>query len=131
MRWAAAVEPPAGPLRASAAPPVRFPNVYGIDMPAPSEFVAHERTEEEIGREIGADWLIYQRLDDLVQCAAEGNPEIKRFECSVFDGNYVTGDVDADYLARIAGARSDLAKAQRTLRGAEDVKPTADLHDHV
>ncbi|MEE2893775.1 MAG: amidophosphoribosyltransferase [Pseudomonadota bacterium] len=116
---------------ASAAPPVRFPNVYGIDMPAPSEFVAHERTEEEIGREIGADWLIYQRLDDLVQCAAEGNPEIKRFECSVFDGNYVTGDVDADYLARIAGARSDLAKAQRTLRGAEDVKPTADLHDHV
>ena len=116
---------------ASAAPPVRFPNVYGIDMPAPSEFVAHERTEEEIGREIGADWLFYQRLDDLVQCAREGNPEIERFECSVFDGRYATGDVDASYLARIAGARSDLAKARRTHRGPEEIEPTADLHDHV
>ncbi|MEE4298157.1 MAG: amidophosphoribosyltransferase [Pseudomonadales bacterium] len=116
---------------ASAAPPVRFPNVYGIDMPAATEFVAHGRTEEEVAREIGADWLVYQQLDDLVQCAAEGNPQIRRFECSVFDGRYVTGDVDARYLARIAGARNDGAKQSRQFAGAGSEVTTSDLHDHV
>jgi amidophosphoribosyltransferase len=98
---------------ASAAPPVRYPNVYGIDMPAPEEFVAHGRTEEEICRQIGADRLFYQRLDDLIACAREGNPEIEAFECSVFDGHYVTGDVDASYLSAISVHRSDAAKAER------------------
>jgi len=119
---------------ASAAPPVRYPNVYGIDMPAATEFVAHGRTEEEIGREIGADWLVYQALEDLVQCSAEGNPAIRRFESSVFDGQYVTGDVDDRYLERIAGARNDGAKARRRGAGGggeEGEATTADLHDHV
>lgn len=116
---------------ASAAPPVRYPNVYGIDMPAPTEFVAHGRTEEEVARAIGADWLVYQQLEDLVQCAAEGNPGIRRFECSVFDGSYVTGDVDDRYLARIAGARSDGAKQSRQLAGSGADVTTSDLHDHV
>jgi amidophosphoribosyltransferase len=98
---------------ASAAPPVRYPNVYGIDMPAPEEFVAHGRTEEEICQQIGADRLFYQRLDDLIACAKEGNPEIEAFECSVFDGHYVTGDVDASYLSAISVHRSDAAKAER------------------
>jgi amidophosphoribosyltransferase len=98
---------------ASAAPPVRYPNVYGIDMPAPEEFVAHGRTEEEICQQIGADRLFYQRLDDLIACAKDGNPEIEAFECSVFDGHYVTGDVDASYLSAISVHRSDAAKAER------------------
>ena len=118
---------------ASAAPPVRYPNVYGIDMPAAAEFVAHERTEEEVAREIGADWLVYQDLDDLVACAAEGNRAIRRFECSVFDGRYVTGDVDARYLERIAGTRNDGAKQRRVEHGAgvEEGETLSDLHDHV
>lgn len=98
---------------ASAAPPVRYPNVYGIDMPAPEEFVAHGRTEAEICAVIGADRLFYQRLEDLVACAKEGNPAIEHFECSVFDGHYVTGDVHEAYLAAISVNRSDAAKAER------------------
>ena len=119
---------------ASAAPPVRFPNVYGIDMPAPLEFVAHGRSDEQVGAHIGADWLIYQDLDDLVQCAAEGNAAIDRFDCSVFDGRYVTGDVDDAYLRRISEARSDDAKQERTPRsgGGEEGETTlSDLYDHV
>jgi amidophosphoribosyltransferase len=120
---------------ASAAPPVRYPNVYGIDMPAAKEFVAHGRTEEEIGRFIGADRLFYQELEDLVSCAAEGNPAIRRFDCSVFDGRYVTGDVDDAYLERISAARNDLAKQRREARrgsdGVEGEHAASDLHDHV
>ena len=71
---------------ASAAPPVRFPNVYGIDMPAKSELIAHGHTTEEICELIGADGLIYQDLSDLIASAREGNPEIEQFDCSVFDG---------------------------------------------
>ena len=80
---------------ASAAPGVRYPNVYGIDMPSASELIAHGRSDEEVGELIGADWLIYQDLEDLIASASEGNDSIKRFECSVFDGEYVTGDVDS------------------------------------
>lgn len=97
----------------SAAPPVRHPNVYGIDMPAAQELIAHDRSIDDITREIGADWLVYQDLDDLVDCAREGNPKIEDFECSVFDGRYVTGDIDAGYLSDLEESRSDLAKAQR------------------
>ena len=97
----------------SAAPPVRHPNVYGIDMPAAEELIAHNRSVDEIAAEIGADWLVYQDLDDLVECAREGNPEIERFECSVFDGDYITGDIDAGYLSDLRTSRSDAAKEQR------------------
>lgn len=119
---------------ASAAPAVRYPNVYGIDMPAASEFIAHDRSEDEIARSIGADWLVYQRLEDLVECATEGNPSIRRFDCSVFDGQYVTGDVDAAYLRRISDARNDSAKQRRAARdagGSDDDVTLSDLHDHV
>jgi amidophosphoribosyltransferase len=95
---------------ATAAPAVKHPNVYGIDMPSASELVAYGRTSEEICKEIGADWLIYQDLEDLVACSAEGNPKIKEFECSVFDGHYVTGDVDEQYLQRLHQSRNDAAK---------------------
>jgi amidophosphoribosyltransferase len=95
---------------ASAAPGVRYPNVYGIDMPSATELIAHGRTDDEVGEIIGADWIIYQDLEDLISSAAEGNEDINRFECSVFDGNYITGDVDKTYLDRIEGLRNDAAK---------------------
>ena len=99
---------------ASAAPPVRYANVYGIDMPSRSELVANGRTEEEVGEFIGADRLIYQRLDDLIDAVREGNPEIARVDASCFDGNYITGNVSDDFLRALAGARSDLAKTKST-----------------
>ncbi|BAM03903.1 amidophosphoribosyltransferase [Phycisphaera mikurensis] len=94
----------------SAAPPVRFPNVYGIDMPAPEELIAHGRTTEQVAEEIGADWLVYQDLADLVACSREGNPQIERFDCSVFDGVYPTGDIDAGYLEGVREKRNDAAQ---------------------
>jgi amidophosphoribosyltransferase len=98
---------------ASAAPAIRYPNVYGIDMPAATELIAAGKTDEEVEELIGADWLIYQDLEDLIAAAAEGNPEISRYECSVFDGDYITGDVDEVYLKRLETIRSDAAKAAR------------------
>ncbi len=98
---------------ASAAPPVRYPNVYGIDMPSTHELIANGRTDQEIADAIGADRLIYQDLSDLVQAAHEGNPTIDRFDASCFDGVYVTGDVNTAYLERVARHRSDEAKTQR------------------
>jgi amidophosphoribosyltransferase len=98
---------------ASAAPPVRFPNVYGIDMPSVDELIAHGRTVEEIQTEIGADWLLYQDLPDLISCSSEGNPRINDFECSVFDGNYITGDIDKAYLDKLAADRNDNSQDQR------------------
>jgi len=98
---------------ASAAPPVRFPNVYGIDMPAASELIASGRSAEEIERFIGADWLIYQDLEDLVAACRHDNAKIKDFDTSCFSGEYVTGDVTAEYLERLQLERSDEAKAQR------------------
>ncbi|MFT3904915.1 MAG: amidophosphoribosyltransferase [Steroidobacteraceae bacterium] len=98
---------------ASAAPPVRFPNVYGIDMPAASELVAAGRTEEEVAQLIGADWLVYQELSDLVQACQHDNAKITEFDTSCFSGEYVTGDVTPEYLERLEQSRSDSAKAQR------------------
>ena len=95
---------------ASAAPPVRYPNVYGIDMPAAQELVAHNRSEQEIAKYIGADWLIYQELDDLIDAVQRGNRSIKRFDCSCFDGKYVTETVNEDYLDKIRNQRNDSAK---------------------
>lgn len=102
---------------ASAAPPIRYPNVYGIDMPAASELIASGRTEKEIEELIGADWLIFQDLDDLIASAREGNPNITRYECSVFDGKYITGDVDEVYLKRLENTRSDSAKMAKKKHG--------------
>ena len=97
---------------ASAAPPVRYPNVYGIDMPAASEFIAHGQSEQEIADYMGVDWLVYQDLEDLVSCSMGINDRIKRFDTSVFDGDYVTGGVDDTYLNRIETLRNDSAKKQ-------------------
>lgn len=98
---------------ASAAPPVKYPNVYGIDMPAAEELIAHGRTDDEVGEEIGCDWMIYQELDDLKQAVSEGNPEITEFDTCVFDGKYVAGDVDDAYLERLKKARKDSAKSKK------------------
>lgn len=92
---------------ASAAPEVKYPNVYGIDMPVASELIAHDRSVDDICKEIGADWLIYQDLGDLVTAAREGNPSITRFEDSVFTGDYVTGDIDTAYLKKLEQQRND------------------------
>ena len=93
---------------------MKYPNVYGIDMPTVKELIAHGREIDEICKDIGADWLIYQDLEDLIAASAEGNPEIKRFECSVFDGCYVTKDIDDDYLLKLDEARNDSAKAAQS-----------------
>jgi amidophosphoribosyltransferase len=95
---------------ASAAPEIRFPNVYGIDMPAAEELVAHQRSLMEIQKFLGADKLFFQDLDSLIASVRELNPELHNFECSVFTGDYVTGDVDQAYLERLARKRSDVAK---------------------
>lgn len=97
---------------ASAAPPVRFPNVYGIDMPSCNEFVAHDRNVDEIARELGVDWLIYQDLPDLV-AAINKKSNVERFDTSCFDGNYITGDIDANYLYYIDALRNDANKQSK------------------
>lgn len=98
---------------ASAAPPVRFPNVYGIDIPTSTELVAYNRTEEEVAKIIGADWLIYQDVDALVDAARAGNPDITEFDTSCFTGHYVTGDISADYLEHISVMRHEDNKNKR------------------
>jgi amidophosphoribosyltransferase len=95
---------------ASAAPPVRHPNVYGIDMPSASELVAYGRTDEEVCREIGADKLIYQDLPDLIKAVHQGNRKLQGFEDSVFTGKYITGDVRPEYLVALEQLRNDGAK---------------------
>lgn len=102
---------------ASAAPPVRHPNVYGIDMPSVTELIAHDRDAQDIATLIGADWLLYQDLDDLVVASGEGNPDIEQFETSVFDGHYITGDVDESYLNHIHNLRNDASKSRNEPAG--------------
>jgi len=98
---------------ASAAPPVRFPNVYGIDMPAVEELIAAGRTEAEVEEFIGADWLVYQDLDDLVSAVNYEHADIVSFDTSCFSGRYVTGDVSRAYLDELGMVRSNTAKAKR------------------
>ncbi|KAA1193884.1 amidophosphoribosyltransferase [Pseudohalioglobus sediminis] len=105
---------------ASAAPPVRFPNVYGIDMPSASELIAHGRSVEEVCELIGADWLVYQDLDDLIECSREGNEQIDAFDCSVFSGDYITGDVDQHYLDHIEAQRNDEAQSRKRAAQQEE-----------
>jgi amidophosphoribosyltransferase len=112
---------------ASAAPPVRYPNVYGIDMPIKDELIAHNRTVDEIAAAIGADWLIYQDLEDLVQAVQKGNPRITAFDCSVFTGEYVTGGVTLEYLEHLEYLRSDAAKQERRAADHEVIE----LHNNA
>ena len=96
----------------SAAPPVKFQNLYGIDMAATDELIASGRTEEEVAGVIGADWLIYQDLEDLIASAQEGNPEIKNFEISIFNGEYPTS-ISNEYLQDLEASRQDTKKLSR------------------
>jgi amidophosphoribosyltransferase len=110
---------------ASAAPPVRYPNVYGIDMPNSDELIAHGRTDEEVCKEIGADWLLFQDMEDLVEAVRRGSDDIQGFDDSVFTGNYITGDIDEKYLDLLQSARSDTAKKERR----EDDDAVIDLYN--
>jgi amidophosphoribosyltransferase len=104
---------------ASAAPPVRYANVYGIDMPTPGELVATGRSEAEIATEIGADLLVYQDLEALKNAVRKTNPKLTRFDASCFDGIYVAGDITPEYLAQVAGDRDELRGQQES----EDDEP--------
>ncbi|MCS6232619.1 amidophosphoribosyltransferase [Shewanella baltica] len=110
---------------ASAAPEIRFPNVYGIDMPTSNELIAHGRDADEIAKLIGADGIIFQDLPDLIEAVRMENPAIKRFETSVFDGHYITNDVDQAYLDHLTQLRNDDAKADRN----KDIGTNLELHN--
>ncbi len=97
---------------ASAAPPVRYPNIYGIDMPAAEELVAHNRSIEEIEQHLGCDWLVYQDIEDMEAAVSEGNPALRNFDSSCFNGHYPTG-IEPGYFERIQQLRSDDAKHKR------------------
>ena len=105
---------------ASAAPAVRYPNVYGIDMPSVTELIAHGRTDDEVGELIGADWIIYQDLDDLIESTQWDNSAVKQFDCSVFNGQYVTGDIDQAYLDNLDAVRNDAAKSGSDSSGSSE-----------
>lgn len=114
---------------ASAAPPVRFPNVYGIDMPTRSELVAYGRTDEEINKLIGADQLIYQDVEDMKQAVRDINPALQNFEASCFDGHYVTGDITESYLDALEAARNtSAAKADRQGDSSDFARSQLHLH---
>ncbi|NMP17543.1 amidophosphoribosyltransferase [Thalassotalea sp. Y01] len=110
---------------ASAAPEVRFPNVYGIDMPSATELIAHGRELEDICELIGADKLIYQDLPDLISSVGKANPDIKTFDTSVFDGQYITNDIDNDYLVQLDALRNNESKEQSD----KEADSILDLHN--
>ena len=112
---------------ASAAPPVRYQNVYGIDIPVTGELVAFNRSEEDVARAIGADRLFYQSLDGLVDAVQHGNPRLQEFDTSCFTGEYVTGGVSRSYLEQIAEHRADAAKRVRGAAVCDDLE----LQGHV
>ena len=97
---------------ASAAPAIKYQNLYGIDMPATTELIASNRTDEEVAEEIGADWLVYQTLEDLIETVQFGNPDIEQFETSIFTGEYIT-PIGENYLEDLEKSRQDEVKAQR------------------
>jgi amidophosphoribosyltransferase len=109
---------------ASAAPPVRHPNVYGIDMPAVNEFIANGRTVDEINEVIGSDRLFYQTLEDLIDVTQQATSDVTSFDASCFNGEYVTGDIDSTYLQKLDEQRNDGAKNRSH---AED--SVIDLHN--
>lgn len=102
---------------ASAAPPVRYPNVYGIDMPTRDELISFNRSEGEVAEVIGADRLLFQGIDDLIESVRAGNPEIERFDVSCFTGEYVTGDVSEQYLEQIGLVRADKVRSDKGRQG--------------
>mgnify|MGYP002725462397 CR=1 FL=1 len=106
---------------ASAAPAVRYPNVYGIDMASEKEFIAHNKDTDQICSSIGADRLIYQDLDDLIWCVQQGNKSIKKFDCSCFNGQYITNDIDKSYLDHIQSLRSDSAKEKNNTNESSEL----------
>ena len=106
---------------ASAAPPVRFPNVYGIDMPAASELIANGRCVDEIEKLIGADRLIYQDLHGLIRSVKHDNSAISEFDTSCFSGEYVTGNVTDEYLSELEERRNDAAKQARQSKRKQSV----------
>ena len=114
---------------ASAAPPVKFPNVYGIDMPASSELIASNKSDEELAQFIGADWLLYQTLEDLIASVRFEDSEVKAFDTSCFSGDYVTNDVTQAYLQKIELKRNDTAKMkEEKLRKQIEIQdPTSTL----
>ena len=112
---------------ASASPPVRYPNVYGIDMPTRDELIANDRTVDEVAAAIGADWMIFQDLDDLIEAVKKGNNELKEFDCSVFTGEYICGGVSSDYLQHLEAMRSDGAKQERRTANKEIIE----LHNNA
>ncbi|SEH05952.1 amidophosphoribosyltransferase [Candidatus Venteria ishoeyi] len=112
---------------ASAAPPVRYPNVYGIDMPSVKELLAHQHNDEEISKKLDVDWLVYQDLEDLIKAASKGNLGIKTFDTSCFNGDYVTGSVDNAYLNRIESQRADNVKQSQNKERIGGI----DLHNAI
>ncbi|KAK0210998.1 phosphoribosyltransferase-like protein [Desarmillaria ectypa] len=107
-------------VMASCAPPIRYPNVYGIDMPSRTELVAYGRDTSSIASAIGADLVIFQTLPDLISSVRQFNPHISAFDCSVFTGEYVTGGVDELYLAALEGQRADNVRGKAKLNGIND-----------
>ena len=112
---------------ASAAPPVRFPNVYGIDIPTRQELVAHHRTEAEIEVQLGAEHVIYNDLDDVIDAVRFFNPNITAMDASCFDGGYVTGDIDEDYLTKLeakgrGSGRKGALSSDKPLNGSQSVE---------
>ena len=110
---------------ASAAPPVRYPNVYGIDMPAASELIANGRDVEQVREIIGADRLIYLDLHGLIRSVRHDNSEITEFDTSCFSGKYVTDDVTDDYLRELEAIRNDEAKTSRDPESRATGSPVA------
>jgi amidophosphoribosyltransferase len=105
---------------ASAAPPIRYQNVYGIDMPAAHELIAHDREVVDVEKEIGADWLIYQDLEDLHEACRIGSDQDIQFEDSVFSAKYITGDVDTAYLQALERSRNDNMKENEQQENEKD-----------
>ncbi|KAJ8700030.1 amidophosphoribosyltransferase [Pleurotus ostreatus] len=103
---------------ASCAPPIRYSNVYGIDMPSRAELVAHDRDTSEIASAIGADLVIFQTLPDLISSVRQFNPSLTTFDCSVFTGEYVTGGVDEGYLQHLESLRADNTRGKLALSGS-------------
>ena len=113
---------------ASAAPPVKFPNVYGIDMPATSELIASNKNDEDLSAYIGADWLIYQSLDDLIEAVRFEESEVNHFDTSCFSGEYVTNDITEKYLQRIELKRNDEAMAKKEMERKQlDIEDTTKI----
>jgi amidophosphoribosyltransferase len=98
--------------------------VYGIDMPAKAEYIAHNRSTEEICEAIGADWLIYQTLPDLIDSCSQGKLGLSTFDSSCFDGEYITGDIDDAYLTALEKERNDNAKSDR-----ENLDDVIEIHN--